>query len=94
MEIYNYTAYHNFISEKRKVWLNELCLDILPEFEDIETTLVKKETLSYGLFIDGQSAGRLFFQWMDGWKYEGNYFSEKEIKEIGRQIYFWIGLWE
>lgn len=94
MEIYNYTAYHNFIPEKRKVWLNELCLDILPEFEDIETTLAEKETLSYRLFINGESAGRLLFPWMDSWKYEGNYFSEKEIKEIGRQIYFWIGLWE
>jgi hypothetical protein len=94
MEIYNYTVYENFISQSRKVWLDHHCLDIVPEFEEVERCLEENDMLSYGMFIDGRSVGRLLFPWMNGWRYEGDFFDQQAIREIGRRIYFWIGLWE
>lgn len=94
MEIYNYTVYHNFTSEPKRVSFNELELDIIPEFRDIETALEESHGLSYSLFAAGRPAGRLLFPWNKRWEYQGNYFDETAFAEIGRHIYFWIGLWE
>jgi hypothetical protein len=103
MEIYNYTVYHNFISDSVDVWLNDrhgksINMKLLAEFVDVENALEEKELLSYQLFVeDGPEllfAGRLLFPWMEGWKYEGEYFDEIDLKEMGKRIYYGVGLWD
>jgi hypothetical protein len=101
MRIYNFTPYHNIISEPVYVQLEKgdgdfLKLKLVPEFSDVESALEEKEMLSYALFTDDAAsvfAGRLLFPWMAGWKYEGDYFDNSALKAIGKRIYYWVGLW-
>jgi hypothetical protein len=90
------------MSGQANVWMNDrhgkrIALKLMAEFDDIEVALEEKGMLSYQLFLCRESStmliGRLLFPWMAGWKYEGTYFNEVELRNIGQHIYHWVGLW-
>jgi len=94
MRIYNYTACDNFLSERARVYFNQVIMNLVPEFEDAGQALEENGSLSYSLFIGTKSAGRLVFPWMKGWRYEGYYFDTADLKEMSKVIYYWVGLWD
>ena len=71
---------------------------LLADFDDVEAALEEKKMLSYELFLCTQTStmliGRLLFPWMAGWKYEGTYFNEGQLRDIGKHIYYWVKLWD